>query len=120
MPVAEKPLTHIKGDTFLLRGVIRYDTEKRELLTNADLVEFSISTDDDIPGIIYKSTLVGGVSIDDEGGYLVTIPPEEIERDSLPLLEYRYALRWTNGTNVEERFTFMRGPFFLNDVPFSL
>lgn len=116
----EYTLTHHKGDTFVYRGVIRYDTVPRALLTNEDILEFSISADDNLPGIILK-TVGNGIEVDDNGVFIVTILPTETERDTLPEAAYRYALRWTDGTApTTTRYTVMQGDLNLIDTPYSL
>lgn len=117
MPVLRTDQLHEKGDTYELRGTSRREGVLRRFVEKADLLEFSISTDFDIPGIITKTT-AAGITVDDSGNFIVTIPKDEIERDDLPEGEYVYALRIEEG-DTGNRYTLIRGVLNLEDVPFS-
>jgi hypothetical protein len=117
MPILRTDQAHKKGDTYELRGTSRREGILRRFAEKEDLLEFSISTDFNIPGIITKTT-AAGIEVDDSGNWIVTIPKDEIERDDLPADEYVYALRTTEG-DTGNRYTLVRGVLNLEDVPFS-
>lgn len=117
MPILRSDQTHWKGDTYELRGTSRREGVLRRFIEKGDALEFSISTDFNIPGIITK-TIGAGITVDDSGNWIVSIDKDEIERDDLTEDAYVYAMRITEG-DTGNRWTLVRGVLHLEDVPFS-
>lgn len=102
--------------TLLLRGsAVRNGQQFRNLSSLGDDLTFVIY--DTRNNILLTKRSGTGIDQADDGSYLVTVPAEEVNRQTFPLNQYRYAVRIIEG-DTGERYLLQHGPFYFKDFPF--
>ncbi len=111
----EVPQSGYKGMTLLLRGsAVRNGQTFRALANFDDELVFIIY---DVKNNVLLTKRSGtGIDQSDDGSYLITIPAEEMNRQTFPIEQYKYAVRLTEG-DTGERYLLQHGPMLLKDFP---
>lgn len=103
--------------TLLLRGsAVRNGKTPRALATLGDVLTFILY--DSKNNVLLTKRSGTGISQTDDGTYLITVPAEEVNLQTFPGDQYRYAVRITEG-NTGEKYLVQHGPFYFKHLPFS-
>lgn len=102
--------------TLHLRGsAVRNGRYSRSLLTLGDVLRFVIY--DTAGNIILHKESGTGIDQTDDGNYLITVPAGELNAQTFPKDQYKYAVRITEG-DTGNPYLLKHGPLYLKNVPF--